>query len=174
MSGIVSTSSWSDLVPAKNGAPVSINDVSYSPDGTRCVIAAGNRVLLYDASNGDLVKSLRGHEGTVYTVDFSADGTHFASGGADNSVVIWKSSGQGKLKYPHSAAIQRVKYNPVSFLLASCTDVSWTLSSLVLVLYMACELAVNVSLFFCNLDCKCILYAAVRALIIMCSPRCII
>jgi intraflagellar transport protein 122 len=126
MTGVVSTSSWSDLVPAKNGTPVSINDVSYSPDGSRCVIAAGNRVLLYDASNGDLIKSLRGHEGTVYTVDFSADGAHFASGGADNAVVIWKASGQGKLKYPHGAPIQRVKYNPVSFQLASCSDVSVT------------------------------------------------
>ena len=80
--------------------------------------------VIYNAINGDLIKSLRGHESTVYSVDFSGDGSHFASGGADNSVVIWKASGQGKLKYPHSAPIQRVKYNPVSFQLASCSDVS--------------------------------------------------
>ena len=124
MSGVVTTNLWSDEVPAKNNQAVSINDVAFSPDGSRCIVAAGPRVLLYDANTGELIKSLRGHEGTVYSVDFSTDGSHFASGGADNSVVIWKASGQGKLKYPHSAPIQRVKYNPVSFLLASCSDVS--------------------------------------------------
>ena len=125
MSGVLSKSVWSDEVPPKKGVSVSVNDVAYSPDGTRCIVAAGSRVLLYDATDGNLIKSLRGHENTVYSVDFSADGSHFASGGADNSVVIWKISGQGKLKYPHSAAIQRVKYNPVSFQLASCSDVSF-------------------------------------------------
>jgi intraflagellar transport protein 122 len=123
MSGVLAKSLWSDEVPVKNGQAVSVNDVAYSPDGTRCIVAAGSRVLLYNASNGDLIKSLRGHESTVYSVDFSSDGSHFASGGADNSVVIWKASGQGKLKYPHSAPISRVKYNPVSFQLASCSDV---------------------------------------------------
>eukprot|EP00605_Chrysophyceae_sp_TOSAG23-4_P001709 GSChrysophyteH1.ASY1.ANO1.1878.1 assembled CDS len=127
MSGVLSKSVWSDEVPPKKGVSVSVNDVAYSPDGTRCIVAAGSRVLLYDATDGNLIKSLRGHENTVYSVDFSADGSHFASGGADNSVVIWKISGQGKLKYPHSAAIQRVKYNPVSFQLASCSDVDFGL-----------------------------------------------
>jgi WD40 repeat protein len=48
----------------------------------------------------------------------------FYSGGADNVVVIWKSSGQGLLKYNHSAPIQRVVFNPTMMLLASCSDVS--------------------------------------------------
>jgi intraflagellar transport protein 122 len=39
-------------------------------------------------------------------------------------VVIWKSSGQGLLKYNHSAPIQRVVYNPTMMILASCSDVS--------------------------------------------------
>lgn len=42
-------------------------------------------------------------------------------------VVIWKSSGQGLLKYNHSAPIQRVAYNPTMMILASCSDVSCTL-----------------------------------------------
>ena len=44
-------------------------------------------------------------------------------GGSDNVVVIWKSSGQGLLRYNHTAPIQRVKYNPSSLQLASCSDV---------------------------------------------------
>ncbi len=64
-----------------------------------------------------------GHKDTVYCVSFSSDGSRFASGGADNVVVIWKSTGQGLLKYNHSASIQKVKYNPSMLLLASCSEV---------------------------------------------------
>jgi hypothetical protein len=47
-------------------------------------------------------------------------------GGADNVVVIWKSSGQGLLKYNHSAPIQKVCYNPTAIMLASCSEVKIT------------------------------------------------
>jgi len=110
------------------------------------VAAAGNRVLLYKADTGHLIESLRGHKDVVYTVSFSFDGSRFSSGlvdltptsaccsylkcmpnrtvgGADNVVVIWKSSGQGLLKYNHSSPIQRVLYNPQMMILASCSDV---------------------------------------------------
>lgn len=87
----------------------------------------GNRVLLYRSSDGDLIESLRGHKDTVYSVSYSNDGSRFASGGADNVVVIWKNTGQGLLKYNHSAPIQRVKYNPATLLLASCSEVDFGL-----------------------------------------------
>jgi len=91
------------------------------------VVAVGNRVLLYNADNGDLIESLRGHKDVVYCVDFSSDGSRFASGGADNVVVIWKITGQGLLKYNHTAPIQRVKYSPTTLQLASCSDVDFGL-----------------------------------------------
>lgn len=84
-----------------------------------------------------------GHKDTVYSVSYSNDGSRFASGfllslikgnsehcvtgGADNVVVIWKNTGQGLLKYNHSAPIQRVKYNPSTLLLASCSEVDFGL-----------------------------------------------
>ena len=86
------------------------------------IAAVGDRVLFYDGFSGELLNSLRGHEKLVTSVSYSYDGQHFASGGADRVVVIWKASGQGKLKYNHSAPIQRVKYSPTSFALASCSD----------------------------------------------------
>ena len=42
-------------------------------------------------------------------------------------MVIWKNTGQGLLKYNHSAPIQRVKYNPATLLLASCSEVDFGL-----------------------------------------------
>jgi len=116
-------------VPDRDGVRNPINDVAISPDGTRVIVAVGNRVLLYNAETGDLLESLRGHKDTVYCVDFSFDGSKFASGGADKIVVIWKITGQGMLKYNHTASIQSVKYNPVTMQLASCSEVDfgmWT------------------------------------------------
>jgi hypothetical protein len=51
----------------------------------------------------------------------------YRAGGADNVVVIWKSTGQGLLKYTHTAQIQRIKYNPNAMQLVSCSDVSHSL-----------------------------------------------
>jgi WD40 repeat protein len=45
------------------------------------------RVLVYDAIDGDLLHSLKGHKDTVYTVDYSLDGKRFASGGADKNII---------------------------------------------------------------------------------------
>ena len=118
---------WNDQIPERDGVRSPINDIAISPDGSRLIVATGNRVLLYKTENGDLIESLRGHKDTVYTVSFSSDGTRFSSGGADNIVVIWKISGQGLLKYNHSAPVQRVKYNPTKLLLASCSEVDFGL-----------------------------------------------
>ena len=68
-----------------------------------------------------------GHKDQVYTVSFSGDGSRFASGGADNIVVIWKITGQGLLKYNHAAPIQKVAYSPTMLLLASCSEVDFGL-----------------------------------------------
>lgn len=127
---MLTKSKWNDFVPEREGVKSSINDVAISPDGTRAIVAVGNRVLLYNALTGVLIESLRGHKDTVYCVDFSSDGTRFASGGADSVVVIWKATlqgGQGVLKYTHTAPIQRVKYNPTTVQLASCSDVDFGL-----------------------------------------------
>ncbi|KAG1709205.1 hypothetical protein DVH05_019849 [Phytophthora capsici] len=65
--------------------------------------------------------SLKGHKGTVYSVDYSHDGKRFASGGADNIVIIWTDKAEGILKYTHNDSIQKLAYNPQSQCLASCT-----------------------------------------------------
>jgi intraflagellar transport protein 122 len=113
--------SWSDFIPPREGQSTSINDLSWSPDGKLLVVAAGPRVLVYNALEGDLLHSVRGHKDTVYSVDFSHDGKRFASGGADKTVIIWTSNAEGVLKYTHTESVQRVVYNPSLPMLASCT-----------------------------------------------------
>ncbi|ETV94469.1 hypothetical protein H310_11793 [Aphanomyces invadans] len=112
---------WSDKVPDRNGVKVVVQDIAYHPDGTQLVAAIGTRVMIYDTTNGTLLHSLKGHKDTVYTVDYAHDGKRFASGGADNVVIIWTDKAEGILKYTHNDSIQKVAYNPQSQCLASCT-----------------------------------------------------
>lgn len=46
---------------------------------------------IWDLREGRLVYTLKGHSGPVTACAFSADGTHFASGGEDGLVMSWRS-----------------------------------------------------------------------------------
>ncbi|TYZ58414.1 hypothetical protein PybrP1_004246 [[Pythium] brassicae (nom. inval.)] len=108
-------------VPERNGEKFVVQDIAFRPDGSQVVAAIGTRVMVYDAVDGTLLHSLKGHKGIVYTVDYSHDGKRFASGGADNVVIIWTDKAEGILKYTHNDSIQKLVYNPQSQCLASCT-----------------------------------------------------
>eukprot|EP00055_Hartaetosiga_balthica_P003201 m.6880 g.6880 ORF g.6880 m.6880 type:complete len:1213 (-) comp2669_c0_seq1:190-3828(-) len=113
---------WSDKVHNKEGVGQSIHCLAFNPDGTHLIVGAGPRVLVYQAADGELLAPLKGHTGTVYSVSYSHDGVYFASGGADKTVIIWKSnSWTGKLKYNHNDAIQSVAFNPINNILVSCS-----------------------------------------------------
>ncbi|KAM5279663.1 intraflagellar transport protein 122 homolog [Ctenodactylus gundi] len=99
-----------------------IYDLAFKPDGTQLILAAGNRLLVYDTSDGTLLQPLKGHRDTVYCVAYARDGKRFASGSADRSVIIWTSKLEGILKYTHSDSIQCVSYNPITHQLASCSS----------------------------------------------------
>jgi intraflagellar transport protein 122 len=81
---------WQDKIQDANGARQPIWDIAYYPDGTRLIATAGTEVLVY-SSEGELLQALKSHKDAVFTVDVSADGKRFASGGADKQVIIWDS-----------------------------------------------------------------------------------
>jgi intraflagellar transport protein 122 len=112
---------WSDRVPERDGVKNCVYDIAFKPDGSQLVAAVGSRVLVYDAVNGDLLHSLKGHKDTLYTVAYSRDGKRFASGGADKTIIIWTSKAEGILKYSHNDSIQCLAYNSVTQQLASGT-----------------------------------------------------
>ncbi|KJH46103.1 WD domain, G-beta repeat protein [Dictyocaulus viviparus] len=91
-----------------------VYDLAFKPDGSELLVAADNKVIIYDGTDGTLLQDL------VYAVAWSHDGTTFASGSADRSVILWTEQHEGTLKYSHSEAIQCLAFSPTSSLLLSC------------------------------------------------------
>jgi GTPase SAR1 family protein/predicted MPP superfamily phosphohydrolase len=67
------------------------NSVAFSPDGRWLASGSSDSsVRLWDASSGELIRSLEGHQDWVRSVAFSQDGRWLASGSDDNTVKLWE------------------------------------------------------------------------------------
>ncbi|KEG14974.1 putative WD40 protein [Trypanosoma grayi] len=119
------TVKWSETSAGKNEPRPPIYSVCYSPAGDTIVASCGVRVLMYDATTGSVVHSLKGHTDTVYSVSYSYDGKNFASGGADKTVIVWTNKGEGVLKYQHRESVQALAYNPSTGQLASVASTDY-------------------------------------------------
>uniref|UniRef100_A0A3Q0R164 Intraflagellar transport protein 122 homolog n=1 Tax=Amphilophus citrinellus TaxID=61819 RepID=A0A3Q0R164_AMPCI len=51
-----------------------VYDLAFKPDGSQLIIAAGLRVLVYDATDGSIIQPLKGHKDIVYCVAYAKDG----------------------------------------------------------------------------------------------------
>ncbi len=116
---------WNDTLVDTQKQPLPIFALAWKPDGSQLVASAGSHVLVYAATKGDLLATLKGHKGTVFCVDYARDGTRFATGGLDKMVIIWNNKLEGILKYSHSDSIQALKFNSITNQLISCSTVDF-------------------------------------------------
>lgn len=89
---------WVERIHEQNEQPP-IHSVCFHPEAAQLIVAAGDKVLVYDPSDGRLIESLRAHKDVVYCVNYAKDGKKFASGSADKTVIIWTNKLDGLLKY---------------------------------------------------------------------------
>lgn len=69
---------------------VEIARVAISPDGRWYATAGGDeRIRLWRAADGSLIRLLEAHQGRVRSVGFSRDGRWLASAGEDGTVRLW-------------------------------------------------------------------------------------
>ncbi len=74
-------------------------DASVSPDGHLVAVAATDQIVhIFDSSTWVEIASLKGHESEVFCVAFSPDGGLLASGGKDESVLLWRTESLRKTK----------------------------------------------------------------------------
>jgi len=107
----------SDLVSEKHALLI-----RFFLDGKQVLVASGDRIFIYNAMNGEVIDQKRAHKDVVYCLAYSKDGQRWASGGADNNVIVWSAEGVGLLKYAHFSKVQALSFNPVLQSLASCTN----------------------------------------------------
>ena len=98
----------------------SINEIAYSPDGTRLAVASAIGIWLYDAQSGQELNLLIGHTDSVNSVSFSPDGQTLASGGA-LGIALWDvPTGSEKQRLTeHTGWVNSVSFSPDGQTLAS-------------------------------------------------------
>lgn len=65
------------------------------PDGKTLASGSfGDDIKLWDVTSGKGMATLKGHEGTVWSVAFDRDGKLLASGSEDKTIKLWNVPGK--------------------------------------------------------------------------------
>jgi WD40 repeat protein/serine/threonine protein kinase len=104
------------------GLPPSIQALAFTPDGK--ILASGGfdrAIKIWEPATGRLLKTLPGHEKTIYALAFSPDGRTLASAGDDSRVRLWDvESGNLRLdRGGHAGSVRSLAFSPDGKTLAS-------------------------------------------------------
>ena len=124
-SDAVDTSKWKLPEGAKarlgKGA---INEIVYSPDGTRLAVASSIGIWIYDAETGEELDMFTGHFDSVSSVAFSPDGNTIASGSVDNTIRLYDAhTGETiHILIGHGSDVTSVAFSPDGNTIASASQ----------------------------------------------------
>lgn len=105
-----------------------INDVVFSADGKRLIVAAGEaglfgEITLWETETWNRRAQWRGHGDQLYAVAISPDGQTLATGSYDQKIVIWDLESQKSLREltGHNGPVFDLAFHPQGKILASAS-----------------------------------------------------
>jgi WD40 repeat protein len=123
-----SVSTWSlptdkpGTVQATFPTPAPATSSAWLADERQWVVGSADKVIRTFAPPPPLEIDLAGHDGDIFGVAFSSDGTKGASVSNDQSVIVWNLLDRVKLAQfkGHVGQVYSVSFHPAGQLLASC------------------------------------------------------
>ena len=108
--------------PAFQQHRAEVRCLAFSPDGQS--VASGSRdgsIKLWNVRTGQVVDTIDGQSGTVWSIAFSPDGSTLASGGLDHSVRLWETATRRLLVTlrGHTGPVHGLAFSPDGRMLAS-------------------------------------------------------
>ncbi len=72
--------------------------IKFHPKKNQLLSTCGKNILIWDIHRGKIVDVLKGHKKNVFALDFTKDGKYLASGGAGETVIVWKYKKRRKIR----------------------------------------------------------------------------
>jgi WD40 repeat protein len=94
-----------------------IRAVQFNPEGTQILVSGISGISkgaqLFDMASGELVREYSGHNGVIYSVDFSPDGRSIATSSEDDTLLLWSVDESQPMRrvYGHTDDVNSVRFS---------------------------------------------------------------
>lgn len=91
-----------------------VHGVAFLPDDRLGLTAGGNRLVLWNLENGEIIRSFTGHDRLVLALAVSKGGHRLATGGEDGTVRLWETATgkEARRHAVHQGPIHAIAFSP--------------------------------------------------------------